>query len=221
MLDFFELVQKSLPTLLEGTFVTIKLTILILALGLVLGLIIAFFQTYGNKPVRLLAGIYDRIFRSVPELVLLLLVFYGLPNIGFRLSPFYAAVLALGLRSAAYMAQIFRGSFMSVGSDQLTAAYSLGMGEYKAFIYVIFPQAIRAFIPPFANEYAIILKDTSLAYAIGVVELLRHGQYIIAVEYKPLPIFLVIAAIYFVLTFGVARLLKMLENKLKIPGIGV
>jgi polar amino acid transport system permease protein len=206
---------------LEGTFVTIKLTILILALGLVLGLIIAFFQTYGNKPVRLLAGIYDRIFRSVPELVLLLLVFYGLPNIGFRLSPFYAAVLALGLRSAAYMAQIFRGSFMSVGSDQLTAAYSLGMGEYKAFIYVIFPQAIRAFIPPFANEYAIILKDTSLAYAIGVVELLRHGQYIIAVEYKPLPIFLVIAAIYFVLTFGVARLLKMLENKLKIPGIGV
>jgi len=206
---------------LEGTFVTIKLTILILALGLVLGLVIAFFQTYGNKPVRLLAGIYDRIFRSVPELVLLLLVFYGLPNIGFRLSPFYAAVLALGLRSAAYMAQIFRGSFMSVGSDQLTAAYSLGMGEYKAFIYVIFPQAIRAFIPPFANEYAIILKDTSLAYAIGVVELLRHGQYIIAVEYKPLPIFLVIAAIYFVLTFGVARLLKMLENKLKIPGIGV
>jgi len=207
--------------LLEGTFVTIKLTILILALGLVLGLIIAFSQTYGNKPVRLLAGIYDRIFRSVPELVLLLLVFYGLPNIGFRLSPFYAAVLALGLRSAAYMAQIFRGSFMSVGSDQLTAAYSLGMGEYRAFIYVIFPQAIRAFIPPFANEYAIILKDTSLAYAIGVVELLRHGQYIIAVEYKPLPIFLVIAAIYFVLTFGVARLLKMLENKLKIPGIGV
>ena len=207
--------------MLEGTFVTIKHTILILALGLVLGLIIAFSQTYGNKPVRLLAGIYDRIFRSVPELVLLLLVFYGLPNIGFRLSPFYAAVLALGLRSAAYMAQIFRGSFMSVGSDQLTAAYSLGMGEYKAFIYVIFPQAIRAFIPPFANEYAIILKDTSLAYAIGVVELLRHGQYIIAVEYKPLPIFLVIAAIYFVLTFGVAWLLKMLENKLKIPGIGV
>lgn len=192
-----------------------------MALGLVLGLIIAFFQTYGNKPVRLLVGIYDRIFRSVPELVLLLLVFYGLPNLGFRLSPFYAAVLALGLRSAAYMAQIFRGSFMSVGSDQLTAAYSLGMGEYKAFIYVIFPQAIRAFIPPFANEYAIILKDTSLAYAIGVVELLRHGQYIIAVEYKPLPIFLVIAAIYFVLTFGVTRLLKMLENKLKIPGIGV
>ncbi|HOM97341.1 amino acid ABC transporter permease [Acetomicrobium sp.] len=221
MFDFFELIKKSLPTLLEGTFVTIKLTILILALGLVLGLIIAFSQTYGNKPVRLLAGIYDRIFRSVPELVLLLLVFYGLPNIGFRLSPFYAAVLALGLRSAAYMAQIFRGSFMSVGSDQLTAAYSLGMGEYRAFIYVIFPQAIRAFIPPFANEYAIILKDTSLAYAIGVVELLRHGQYIIAVEYKPLPIFLVIAAIYFVLTFGVARLLKMLENKLKIPGIGV
>lgn len=207
--------------MLEGTFITIKLTILIVALGLVLGLIIAFFQTYGNKPVRLLVGIYDRIFRSVPELVLLLLVFYGLPNLGFRLSPFYAAVLALGLRSAAYMAQIFRGSFMSVGSDQLTAAYSLGMGEYKAFIYVIFPQAIRAFIPPFANEYAIILKDTSLAYAIGVVELLRHGQYIIAVEYKPLPIFLVIAAIYFVLTFGVTRLLKMLENKLKIPGIGV
>ncbi|KRT34444.1 amino acid ABC transporter permease [Acetomicrobium hydrogeniformans] len=221
MLDALVLIQKSLPTLLEGTFVTIKLTILIVAMGLVLGLILAFCQTYGSKTLRIVVAVYDRIFRSIPELVLLLLVFYGMPGIGLRLSPFYAAVVALGLRAAAYMGQIFRGSFMSVGSDQLTAAYSLGMSEYKAFIYVIFPQAMRAFIPPFANEYAIILKDTSLAYAIGVVELLRQGQYIITVEYEPLPIFLAIAGIYFVLTFGVARLLKKLENKLKIPGIGV
>jgi len=215
------LIEKSLPTLLEGTFVTIKLTVLIVAMSLVLGLIVAFCHTYGNRPLRACAAVYDRIFRSIPELVLLLLVFYGLPGAGIRLSPFYASVLALGLRSTAYMAQIYRGSFMAVGSDQLTAAYSLGMSEYKAFAYVIFPQAIRTFIPPFANEYAIILKDTSLAYAIGVVELLRQGQYIIAVEYKPLPIFLVIAAIYFVLTFGVTRLLKRLEEKLKLPGIGV
>jgi len=216
-----ELIQKSLPALMEGTFVTIRLTLLILAMGLVLGLVFAFGQTYGNRLVRLLVCIYDRIFRSIPELVLLLLVFYGMPSLGIRLRPFDAAVVALGLRAAAYMAQIFRGTFMSVGSDQLTAAYSLGMSELKAFIHVIFPQAIRAFIPPFANEYAIILKDTSLAYAVGVVELLRQGQYIIAVEYNPLAIFLAIAGIYFILTFGVTRLLKMLEKKLKIPGMGV
>jgi len=221
LLASLELIRKSLPALMEGTFVTIRLTLLILAVGLVLGLVFAFGQTYGNRLVRLLVGIYDRVFRSIPELVLLLLVFYGMPALGIRLRPFDAAVVALGLRAAAYMAQIFRGTFMSVGSDQLTAAYSLGMGEFKAFIHVIFPQAIRAFIPPFANEYAIILKDTSLAYAVGVVELLRQGQYIIAVEYNPLAIFLAIAGIYFILTFGVTRLLKRLEKKLKIPGMGV
>lgn len=215
-----ELARQSLPALLEGTVVTIQLTVLILFMGLLLGLIMAFGQTYGHKFIRILVNIYERVFRSIPELVLLLVVFYGLPNVGIRLSPFYAAVLALGLRATAYMSQIFRGAFQSVGSDQLTAANSLGMGKYKTFLYVILPQAFRVFIPPFANEYAIILKDTSLAYAIGVTELLRQGQYVIAVHYDPLTIFLLIAAIYFVLTFGITRLLKILENKLKIPGLG-
>ena len=185
-MDRLELVQRSLPALLEGTVVTIQLTVLILLFGLALGLIMAFGQTYGNRPIRFLVNIYERVFRSIPELVLLLLVFYGLPNLGFRIGAFNAAVLALGLRATAYMSQIYRGAFQSVGSDQLTAARSLGMGRYRTFFYVILPQAIRVFIPPFANEYAIILKDTSLAYALGVTELLRQGQYIIAVHYDPL-----------------------------------
>lgn len=215
-----ELIINSMPALLRGTVITIQLTVLILIFGLILGLILAFGETYGNKPIQKLTALYGKVIRSIPELVLLLLVFYGLPNLGFRIRPFSAAVLGLGIRASAYMAQIFRGTFKSVSSDQITAAYSIGMGKYKTFFYVIFPQAIRSFIPPFANEYAIILKDTSLAYAIGVAELLRQGQYIIAVEYDPLTIFLMIAAIYFILTFGVTRLLKLVEFKLKIPGIG-
>ncbi len=215
-----ELIINSMPALLRGTVITIQLTVLILIFGLILGLILAFGETYGNKPIQKITALYGKVIRSIPELVLLLLVFYGLPNLGFRIRPFSAAVLGLGIRASAYMAQIFRGTFKSVSSDQITAAYSIGMGKYKTFFYVIFPQAIRSFIPPFANEYAIILKDTSLAYAIGVAELLRQGQYIIAVEYDPLTIFLMIAAIYFILTFGVTRLLKLVEFKLKIPGIG-
>ncbi|MGM0419454.1 MAG: amino acid ABC transporter permease [Bacillota bacterium] len=221
MLDKFDLIQRSLPALLGGTIITIQLTVAILLFGLILGLILAFGQNYGNKPIRWIVSIYEKVFRSIPELVLLLLVFYGLPEVGVRLQPFTAAVLGLGIRSAAYMSQIFRGAFKSVGSDQIKAAYSLGMGKYKTFFFIIIPQAIRVFIPPFANEYAIILKDTSLAYALGVAELLRQGQYIIAVEYDPLTIFLLIALIYFILTYGVTRLLKKLEAKLKIPGIGV
>lgn len=215
-----ELIINSWPALLRGTVITIQLTVLILIFGLILGLILAFGETYGNKLIQRLTALYGKVIRSIPELVLLLLVFYGLPNLGFRIRPFNAAVLGLGIRASAYMAQIFRGTFKSVSTDQITAAYSIGMGKYKTFFYVIFPQAIRSFIPPFANEYAIILKDTSLAYAIGVAELLRQGQYIIAVEYDPLTIFLMIAVIYFVLTFGVTRLLKLIEYKLKIPGIG-
>ena len=128
-----ELIINSMPALLRGTVITIQLTVLILIFGLILGLILAFGETYGNKPIQKITALYGKVIRSIPELVLLLLVFYGLPNLGFRIRPFSAAVLGLGIRASAYMAQIFRGTFKSVSSDQITAAYSIGMGKYKTF----------------------------------------------------------------------------------------
>ncbi|MFW6381571.1 MAG: amino acid ABC transporter permease, partial [Bacillota bacterium] len=150
----------------------------------------------------------------------LFLIFYGFPNLGIKFPPFVAAVLGIGIRSAAYQSQIFRGAIQSVSGSQFKAGLSLGMNYFQVFWHVILPQAIRISIPPFANEAAIVLKDTSLAFALGVIELLRQGRYIISTTYQPLLIFSLVAAIYFIMTFVIHRGLDLFEARMQIPGIG-
>ncbi len=154
-------------------------------------------------------------------LVILFLIFYGFPRVGIKFPPFLAAVLGLGLRSSAYQSQIYRGAIQSVSGTQLKAALSMGMNRVQAFAFVILPQAVRIAIPAFANESAILLKDTSLAYALGVIELLRQGRYIIATSFEPLIIFVTIAIIYLIMTISLNTVLGRVENRLKIPGIGI
>ncbi len=213
-----KLVIESLPILLKGTLVTIQLTLAGLALGLVIAIPVSFFQVYGARVPRLFCSIYEKTFRSIPLLVLLMLIFYGLPEVGVRLDPFFACVLGLGLRSSAYQSQIFRGAILSVGKGQTVAALSIGMTRFQTFRYIVFPQALRFSIAPWTNELTVVLKDSSMAYALGVVELLRQGSYIIARTYEPMVIFLLCAGIYLALTVFANRILTFVENKLRIPG---
>ncbi|MCF8008322.1 MAG: amino acid ABC transporter permease [Halanaerobiales bacterium] len=213
--------MSSLPNLLEGALVTIRLTVLSLLLGVALAIPIAFLQIYGPKFIRRLISVYERVVRSIPLLVILFLIFYGFPRVGIRFPAFTAAVLGIGIRSSAYQSQIFRGAIQSISGSQMKAALSLGMTSLQSFKNVILPQSIRIAIPPMANESAIVLKDTSLAYALGVIELLRQGGYIIATSYRPLPIYMTVAAIYLVMTLTINTVLGKFEDKLKIPGIGI
>jgi polar amino acid transport system permease protein len=192
-----------------------------LLLGLVLAIPIAFGQIYGSKLIRRLIGVYERVVRSIPLLVILFLIYYGFPRVGIRFPAFTAAVIGIGIRSSAYQSQIFRGAIQSISGSQMKAALSLGMTRLQSFRNIILPQSIRIAIPPMANESAIVLKDTSLAYALGVIELLRQGGYIIATSYRPLPIYLTVAAIYLVMTLTINTVLGRFESKLKIPGIGI
>jgi len=212
------LIVESLPILLKGTLVTIQLTLAGLALGLVIAIPVSFFQVYGARVPRLVCSIYEKTFRSIPLLVLLMLIFYGLAEVGVRLDPFFACVLGLGLRSSAYQSQIFRGAILSVGKGQTVAALSIGMTRFQTFRYIVFPQALRFSIAPWTNELTVVLKDSSMAYALGVVELLRQGSYIIARTYEPMVIFLLCAAIYLALTLFANRILTFVEKKLRIPG---
>ncbi|MFP4021736.1 MAG: amino acid ABC transporter permease [Halanaerobium sp.] len=216
-----ELIKDALPYLFEGTLVTIQLTFWSLLIGVVVGLPIAFAQVYGGKILQGIVAVYERLARSIPLLVMLLLINYGLPRLGVRIPIFRAAVIGIGLRSAAYQSQIYRGAIQSVGGSQMKAARSLGMSKLKAFFYIIAPQAVRIAIPPVTNESAIVLKDTSLAFTIGVVELLRQGEYFIATSNEPMVIYLTIAAIYFILTTTVNGMLSLFEKKYQIPGIGI
>lgn len=198
------------------------MTVFGIGLGLAIALPLVFMQVYGNRFFRSVAIIYERVLRSIPLLVILFLVFYGLPELGIRPPAFAAAGIAIGIRSAAYQSQIFRGAIQSVSGSQMKAALSLGMSQLQAFISIILPQALRAVVPPFTNETAIVLKDTSLAYALGVIEIVQRGQYIISdANNDPLVVFLTIAAIYFIITFSFNNIMSVLEEKMKIPGIGI
>lgn len=216
-----QFIWSSLPPLLEGALVTIKLTVVSLLLGLLVAIPVSFGQMYGPKFIKKIISVYEKVLRSIPLLVILFLIFYGFPRIGIRFSPFLAAIIGIGLRSSAYQSQVFRGAIQSVSGSQMKAALSLGMNSIQAFRHVILPQAVRIAIPALANESAIVLKDTSLAYSLGVIELLRQGGYIISTTYKPLPIYLTVAGIYLIMTITINTTLGKFEKKLKIPGIGL
>ena len=215
------LIYQSLPYLLKGCTITIGLVGGALGLGFVIGVPMAVGQVYGNKYLSGLISLYVWFFRGLPVLVLLFLFYFGLFSLlGLNLPAFTAAILVLGLRSAAYQSQIFRGSIQSLGEGQMLAARSLGMKKSEAILYIILPQALRISIPGWSNEYAILLKDSAITYAIGVMEILTRANFIATRTYKPMPIFLACAVIFIILTYGGVKILDLLENKVRIPGYG-
>jgi len=219
MVENFLMIFQVLPYLLRGSLVTIGLVGGALFLGFVMGIPMAVGQVYGNKLIVNLISFYVWFFRGLPVLVLLFLFYFGLFSlIGLNLPAFTAAILVLGLRSAAYQSQIFRGSIQSLGEGQMLAARSLGMSKIQAIWNIILPQALIISIPGWSNEYSIILKDSAVSYAIGVMELLTRANFISTRTYKPMPVFLTCALIFLLLTYGGVKVLNFLEKKVRIPG---
>jgi polar amino acid transport system permease protein len=160
-----------------------------------------------------------------PLLIQLLIVYYGLPPylspLGIRLTPLVAAIIGLGLNSAAYQAEYFRGAIQAVRSGQMMAARSMGMSRAKAIVYVILPQALRLVIPSWSNELIYSIKYSSLAYFITLPELTFVGKKIALNTARTFEAYLVVAAIYLVIVVVVSKLLTMLENRVRVPGLGV
>ncbi|WP_456399589.1 amino acid ABC transporter permease [Mesoaciditoga sp.] len=210
--------SSSIAVLLNGTWVTVELTVTSLFLGTAVAVFVALAEVYGNIWIKIVATAYERIIRSIPILVIMFIIFFGFPIVGIRFDPFVAAIISLGIRSSAYQSQIFRGSILAVSKGQILAAKSLGMNGRQTFLYITLPQALRFSIAPLTNEFTIVLKDTSIAYALGVTELLREGTYIVSTTYEPLLIYSLCAAIYFVITFGTNKFVSSIERKFSIPG---
>lgn len=214
----YKVLWEELPYLFQGVLVVIELAFGLLLLGLIVGLVLALMEVYGSKPVFLIASMIDRFFRGVPATVLLFLFYYGFSDF-YNISSFSAAVLALGLRSGAYQSQIFKGAIQSISEGQMTAARAVGMTKYRAIRHIILPQALRYSIGPWSNEFSAELKATSLAYLIGVVELLRRGKYIVSYTYgNSLVVFSFCALIYLILTRIGNMALYRFEEKLAVPG---
>jgi polar amino acid transport system permease protein len=187
---------SSLPLLLSGLRVTLYLGAVSVAAGLVLGLFVALIRIYSARPFAVAAKFYTDIFRSVPLLVLLILVYYALPFIGLRLSPFMSAAVALTLVSGAYTAEIFRAGIEAVPIGQFEASQALGLRYRHMMIDVILPQAIRIVVPPLTNNCINVIKDTALASVVAMPDLLKQATQAQALEANPTP--LIVAAVMYV-----------------------
>ncbi|MBS3766288.1 amino acid ABC transporter permease [Candidatus Bipolaricaulota bacterium] len=213
-MEIFRVLTGEAPYLLKGILVTIQLLVGLLSLGLVGGVLLAVAEVYGGRVSSTLAILIQRGLRAIPALVLLFLSYYAI-----NLPPLLISIIALGMRSSAYQSQIFRGAIQSIKSGQLMAARSMGMSRLQGIWYVVLPQAVRRAIGPWSNEYASETKDTSLAYVVGVVEIMRRSRYIISYTYgNALLIYGIIALVYFFLTRAGNALLYWLEDKLWVPG---
>ena len=216
---FLYIIRKGLPN-------TLLLTALGLFCGFILGILLAVMRVYGGKELIWFASGYEKLFRGIPLLVLILIIAFGMPGIFWYIAVserlLASVVLALALRSGAYQSQIFRGAILSVNPGQMEAAYALGMNRLQAFLHIIMPQALRLALPSWSNEYAIVIKDSSFAYSVGVIEMTR-ASYIVSVSYPQLfAISIAIAAIiYFLFTYPVTKYFgERQTKKLKKLGMG-
>lgn len=212
-------IADAFPYLMEGSLVTIVVVAGAMALGMVLGVPLAAAQVYGRPWLRRVIAVYVWFFRGIPLLVLLFLFYFGLCTaLDINLSAFMVAIIVLGLISSAYQSQIFRGAILSLPEGQFKAARALGMSDLTAIGSIILPQALRLSIPGWSNEYSILLKDSAVTYALGVAEIMARAHFVATRTYQQLPLYLAAGVIFLVLTYLGTKGLRLLEEKVRIPG---
>lgn len=201
-----------LPLLAKGAITTIELSVLAMVMAVVLGLLISLTRLYTPPPFSQFALAYVEVTRGTPLLIQLFFIFYGLPNIGIKLSPFTAALLGLGLNYAAYEAENYRAGILSIPRSQMEAALALGMTRLQALRHIIVPQAMRLVIPPVTNDFISLLKDSSLVSVITMVELTKVYGQLASTYYDYFGIGLLAAAMYFLIGLPFVRLSRFAEN---------
>ncbi|MDP4098180.1 amino acid ABC transporter substrate-binding protein/permease [Paenibacillus sp. P96] len=210
----WELIQQSLPPLLNGLGKTVLYTIISLIFAFILGLVFGFMKVGQNRFLRGVATVFVDLFRGIPLIVLAFFIYFGIPQaFGFTMPLFLAAILTLSLNAGAYITEIIRGGIQSIDHGQLEAARSLGLPYRTAMLKIVIPQAIRVMIPAFINQFVITLKDTSILSAIGLVELTQSGKIIIARTFASFEIWLMVAVMYLIVITVLTKISDRLEAK--------
>lgn len=203
-----------IPFLLKGAVVTVQVSLLAMALALVLGLVAAIGRMSRSRLLRFTAGFYIEVIRGTPLLVQLFIVYYGLPSYGIRLDPFTAGFLTLGVHYGAYLSEVYRAGIEAIDRGQWEAAASIGMPRNMVLREIILPQAMRTVLPPIGNYFISMLKDSALVATISVAELLRSGQLRVAVTFRAMEIYLMVAAIYLAMSYPLSLLTRALERRM-------
>lgn len=213
----WSVVLTFLPQLIAGARITVQITIIGLLGGILLGTIAGLMRAYGGRVLNAIAFIYIELIRGTPIVVQVMFLYFAMPVLtGLRVDPMAAAVVAIVVNAGAYIAEIVRGAFLSISRGLSEAGLALGLPQWKVLVYILGPLAFRRLIPPLGNQFIVSLKDTSLFIVIGVGELTRTGQEIMASNFRAVEIWAAVAVIYLLLTGSMTVALRAIEKRMRI-----
>ncbi len=212
----FAAVWRDFDTLLAGLGLGLELALVSIAIGCVIGLLMAFALLSKHRALRVLASVYVTVVRNTPILVLILLIYFALPSLGIRLDKIPSFITTLSLYAGAYLTEVFRGGLLSIPKGQREAGLAIGLGEWQVKAYVTVPVMLRNVLPALSNNFISLFKDTSLAAAIAVPELTYYARKINVESYRVIETWLVTTALYVAACYLIAMLLRYLEQRLAI-----
>ena len=228
MLDF-SVLEPYFPLLASAVWITLKFTFFSTIMGFLGGFILALITLSKSKILSFLAKAYISVFRGTPLLVQLFIIYYGLQAIGIRFpdipfmsallginfSDFMSGVITMGLNSAAYVCEIFRGGIQSIDKGQMEAGRSLGLSHNRTLFHIIIPQAVRNVLPALGNEFVVVIKESSIVSIIGIADLMYKANTVRGNTFQPFEPLLVAAVVYFLLTFPLSKLLAYIERRMR------
>ncbi len=213
----WSVISEAMPALLDGARLTVLITLAGLAGGLIVGFVAGLMRAYGNALLNAIAFTYVELIRGTPIVVQVMFIYFALPVLAdIRVNPMTAAVTAIIVNAGAYIAEIVRGSFLSVQKGLKEAGLALGLPMWKVLVYIVGPVAFRRMIPALGNQFIVSLKDTSLFIVIGVGELTRQGQEIMAANFRAVEIWTAVAILYLLMTGSLTLILRVTEKRMRI-----
>ncbi|WP_426172995.1 amino acid ABC transporter permease [Massilia sp. TWR1-2-2] len=213
-MDLFNLLRDAAPVMLTGAGYTLVFAIASMVGGLALGFPAAVMRMSPYALLRWPATLYVSVMRGTPLLVQIFVIYYGLPSIGIEFTPVTAGVLALSLNAGAYLSESLRGAIDSIGIGQWRASFSLGLGYWQTLGHIVLPQALRVAVPSMSNTLISLIKDTSLVSVITMTELMLSTKEVIATTFRPLPLYIAAAAIYWCMSLAFEAVQRRAERRL-------
>ena len=214
MRDLLDLLREAAPVMLTGAGYTLLFALASMVGGLALGFPAAVLRMSPYAALRWPATLYVSVMRGTPLLVQIFVIYYGLPSVGIEFTPVTAGILALSLNAGAYLSESLRGAIDSIGVGQWRASFSLGLGYWQTLGHIVLPQALRVAVPSMSNTLISLIKDTSLVSVITMTELMLSTKEVIATTFRPLPLYIAAAALYWCMSLAFESVQRRAERHL-------
>ena len=211
----YSVVLSKLPIFLDGCLVTLEISFSALLLGMIFGIAGALCRISSNKILNKLAFLYVWIIRGTPVMVQLFILYFGLPQLGIKMSSMVAGIFGLAINTGAYITEIIRAGIQAIDKGQMEAALSLGMKPHQAMIRIIGPQAVKVCMPPLVNQFIMTLKNSSIASLVTITELLRTGEQLIYTTFRSFEVYTVVAVLYLIMNSVFMIVAGKLEKRME------